>query len=199
MKHGLPAGYNETYLRLLMRDPGEIFAFWEFSPEAFTTAGKKAAKEGSGFRPVLRLFMVDSLPHDRGLAIADFLLEEGEDSRYIPVPEQGRHYRLEYGFAADSGSVYCDMFIERTPDAGFKQHQAPVPPEPGVEQRTAAKFDTHPDTLPCKGVSPSSDNFRVLSCDSPADALTWLVGSSVQCIPSPASEDFGLCDNSTVW
>jgi hypothetical protein len=211
-KHGLPAAYNETYLCILARDPRHIFAFWEFSPGAFATAAELAGKNGDGFNGVLRLFMVDSAPHDRGFKVADFPFKEGEESRYIPVPQQGRSYRLECGFATGSGRfiVLCSSNEVLTPDttihmkpilprSGATIHRKPVLPGPNTVQRTAGESGSHPDAVPVPGASTCDDGPEVPSSVSLSDAHLCRMGSSAQCIPSPVSGGLAGRRHSLVW
>jgi len=138
-----------------------------------------AGREGSGFRPVLRLFMTDSAPAP--LEVVDILLQEGEDSRYIPVPQQGRRYRIEFGFATFSGGFIslCASNEIRTPDATI--HEAPASSDsvvsPGAESATAL--------LPVRNPSLRS----LLQIGAPGllrENLPVLMGSSMLGIPHSA-------------
>jgi hypothetical protein len=158
-KNGLRSAYNDTYLRILMRTPGELFAFWECSPESVRAAVETAGRDGRGFRPILRLFDAGSQPDDCGQAVADYPLEKGEDSRYIPVPQQGRPYRLECGIATRSGRfiALCASNEIRAPlaashpatieTAGDRQAMSGAEPHPG--------FEPDRQTAPCAGHVPA--------------------------------------------
>ncbi len=195
----LPEAYDETYLRVLMRDPGRLFAFWEFSAGTLRTAAQAAGKNGSGFRSILRLFMLDSAPHDRGLSVADFPLAEGERSRYIPVPQQGRSYRLECGFATRSGSFFplCSSNIVLTPDATVH----PYGPGPGIVagQPTAGISGGHPDDAPGRGASAGDTRPRHDSSLVPSDELLHLMGGSAQGIPSREPGTSAADRRTPVW
>ena len=156
-KRDLPAAYHETYLRILTRDPGHIFAFWEFAPEAFATAAAAAGKDGEGFSGMLRLFMADSAPSDRGCKVADFPLEEGEGSRYIPVPAQGRSYRLESGFATRSGRFVslCSSNEVLTPDTTI--HAKTAPPEPDAATHAKPLLPGPDTTINMEPIPPGPD------------------------------------------
>jgi hypothetical protein len=82
---GLPALYNETYLRIIPRDPWRLFSFWEIAEGSSVPGGA----------PILRLYDTDSEK-----ITADYAVEKGARSQYISVPEPGRHYRLEYGIVS---------------------------------------------------------------------------------------------------
>ena len=99
--------YNETYLRVMPRDPYHLFTFWEISPDKFERA-KKTVPDFSETttRQLLRLYEVTAQGagrrHDRPLD--DIAVEEGKYSRYIRVPQPGCSYRIDYGLAASSGA-----------------------------------------------------------------------------------------------
>lgn len=78
----LPALYNETYLRVIPRDPDVLFAFWE-------TSG------GPDGTPFLRLYETEWGNSEK--FIGYYAVEKGTCSRYIRVPAPGRRYRLEFG------------------------------------------------------------------------------------------------------
>ena len=190
-KRDLPAAYHETYLRILTRDPGHIFAFWEFAPEAFATAAAAAGKDGEGFSGMLRLFMADSAPSDRGCKVADFPLEEGEGSRYIPVPAQGRSYRLESGFTTRSGRFVslCSSNEVLTPDTTI--HAKTAPPKPGAATH-AKTAPPEPDaTTNAKPVLPGPDatisTIPVLSEPAAEQPTTGESGGHPDAAPVPGA------------
>jgi hypothetical protein len=185
---GLQAAYDDTYLRVLIRNPGELFVFWECSPDAIRAAVKAADREGSGFQPVLRLFMMDSTspcPQE----VLDILIQEGEDSRYVPVPQPGRRYRIEYGFATLSGGFIplCSSSEIRTPEATI--HEPPAPVESVIKPGTDSA--TPPQPLPgllCGAIGGffSAGPSRVTEPGRLPKDLPLLAGSSMLGIPHSA-------------
>jgi hypothetical protein len=136
--------------------------------------------------------MAGPTPHDRRLEVADFLLEEGEDSRYIPVPQPGRPYRLECGIATRSGVfiAICASNEVRTPLAEMRA-AAHLPP---AGQRTAAGLAMQP------GLVPGDEGpMAPVPARSPGER-TPLMGGAAQGLPVPESGDLALCGcSSAVW
>jgi hypothetical protein len=106
---------------------------------------------------MLRLFMADSAPSDRGCKVADFPLEEGEGSRYIPVPAQGRSYRLESGFATRSGRFVslCSSNEVLTPDTTI--HAKTAPPEPDAATHAKPLLPGPDTTINMEPIPPGPD------------------------------------------
>jgi hypothetical protein len=85
--HDLPALYHETYLRVIPRDPWQLFSFWEIAEGSSVPGGA----------PLLRLYETDTGNGDK--IIGDYAVGKGTRSQYIRMPRPGRRYRLEYGVA----------------------------------------------------------------------------------------------------
>jgi hypothetical protein len=95
LAYNLPSLYHETYLRIIPRDPWRLFSFWEI-----------AAPPAAGEAPRLRLYETDN--RNREKLVGNFTVEKNSGSRYISVPNPGRHYRLEYGVVSrDRYTAVC--------------------------------------------------------------------------------------------
>jgi hypothetical protein len=101
--HELPALYHETYLRILPRDPYGFFSFWEIAPDSLKAIAEKIPAGAATASPLLRLYERDGSAHEK--TIGDIPVEKEIRSGYFRVPEPGRRYRLEYGFASPDGFI----------------------------------------------------------------------------------------------
>jgi hypothetical protein len=132
-------------------------------------------------RSVLRLFATKATPDERPLEIADFLLEEDETSRYIPVPRQGVPYRLEWGVATGAGEFIplCSSNEVKPPDATI--HPLPAAPAPlsGVAPAAGGAIP-RPDTLSCNPAIAAGSGDLMRSDAVFPDILALLPGSMEQ-------------------
>jgi hypothetical protein len=103
----IPLMYNESYVRVMPRDPGHIFAFWERGG----APGSKAAEPASAdpapkqYRQVLRVYEVVRSRRGEQAArfVGDIPLEKKVYSQYIRIPQSGGTYRVEIGECDLSG------------------------------------------------------------------------------------------------
>jgi hypothetical protein len=99
VRYALPAMYNETYLRVLPRDPYRVFSFWEITGETHKDTASPA---------ILRLYEVSGRSGGRKQQekpVGDIVVSDKIHSQYICVPEPGLRYRLEYGSASSGRFV----------------------------------------------------------------------------------------------
>jgi hypothetical protein len=118
----IPFLYNETYLRVMPRDEGRVFSFWEMAPEAI----RKVKKEHTDFSKgsstgLLRIYEVRQSRHGRAgrVFVDDVPVRKGVHSQYLSIPHGGRTYRVELGVRLKSGKfvAVCGSDEVRMPDA----------------------------------------------------------------------------------
>ena len=105
VRHELPAMYNETYLRVLPRDPYSLFTYWEIPGD---TVSKTVPENTEASSPaLLRLYEVAARGgrKPREKPVSDIPVGKQIFSQYIRVPEPGHRYRLEYGTASSGRFV----------------------------------------------------------------------------------------------
>lgn len=100
----LPAGYNETRIVLMLRDPAWAFCYWDLSE-----AHQKKYRRNPEFHGMLiRVYELTDPIEDRSAIVDSFDIPvQLSDNRwYINLPEQETHYRLEliarYGDSEES-------------------------------------------------------------------------------------------------
>lgn len=133
VRYALPAMYNETYLRVLPRDPYRLFSFWEITGEVHEDAASPA---------ILRLYEVSGRSGDRKRdekPVGDIAVRNRIHSQYIRVPEPGLRYRLEYGISPAGRFVPLCSSNEVTMPAA--RIQAPKGGRKGVRADTKKLID----------------------------------------------------------
>ena len=115
----IPAGYGETKLVLLVRDPWWLYAYWEIRGEHSDDIRRQIPdRERSMARSVLRLYEVaeDEVWHPCG----DIQLKELANNWYIHVGEPNHSWMAELGWLTASGKFYplVRSNLVRTPRYG---------------------------------------------------------------------------------
>ncbi|MFM2431222.1 MAG: hypothetical protein RLZZ511_2435 [Cyanobacteriota bacterium] len=96
----LPAGYGESRIFLLPRDPQWAYAYWDVPNEA-----REAARQQGGQQLALRLYDVTDIdldyqsPHN----LQEYGCEEMTREWYLPIPVSDRDYMLEIGYRSWDG------------------------------------------------------------------------------------------------
>jgi hypothetical protein len=151
----IPAIYNETYLRVLPRDPYHLFAFWEIAPAALDKAPVADFPEETQ-RRLLRLYETN------GRAVRplyDIAVDNKESSRYIRVPQPGCSYRIEYGIETRSGGYIplCAAPTVAVPAARVHEPPAGQPGQADADRLFGFSIRSGtvtPDSVAALGVRP---------------------------------------------
>jgi len=100
----LPAGYGETRLVLLVRDPEWLFVYWEISQADRDMLG--LAREGSIEPLVLRLYDVTGVEDFNGVNSVSWYeipITAGASSWYVHLPQADRQWCAELGVLNELG------------------------------------------------------------------------------------------------
>lgn len=85
--------YNETMVRLLVRDTAWAFAFWDVNDEE--RAQLRAGEPGSGFQGFFLRVMEEGSDPPRNADHFDIPVEESDLQWYINLPQPDRRYRID--------------------------------------------------------------------------------------------------------
>jgi hypothetical protein len=106
--YGLPDFYDETYVRLLVRDPEWVFVYWEIDTktrERFWIP--RGAHEG---RLILRWYDVTDVPEFNGQnaqRVIETAINDQTSSWYQHLPDPGRYWCAELGVLSSEGEFLC--------------------------------------------------------------------------------------------
>jgi hypothetical protein len=93
-----PQTYGVNRLRLLVKDPQWLFAYWDVDPRALETLRADLGERASALAQLtLRVF------EDRNGGASTFLLPQDARTWYVPTRSAGRAYRAEVGVMLPSG------------------------------------------------------------------------------------------------
>jgi hypothetical protein len=102
----IPSLYNETYLRMIPRDPYHVFSFWEIAGDDLKknpVVSPYGVGDSVPPQQVLRLYSLGAPKSGSGeRRLDDIAVSPGTTSRYVCVPESGRSYKMELGFVTSS-------------------------------------------------------------------------------------------------
>jgi hypothetical protein len=100
----IPETYNETYIRVIPRDPQSVYVYWEIAPhhsDASSGSIQKAAR-------ILRLTEIQGDSPEEDLSgppsAIDIPIDNKADNWYIRLPEAGRAYTVEFGQLSPTGA-----------------------------------------------------------------------------------------------
>lgn len=96
----LPAGYSDSRIVLMPRDPQWAYAYWDISNE-----NKEALRRQGGIRLALRFYDVTdiNLSYQRPHSLQQYECDELAREWYLPVPVSDRDYVIEIGYIAADG------------------------------------------------------------------------------------------------
>lgn len=106
--YGLPDFYDETYVRLLVRDPEWVFVYWEIDTktrERFWIP--RGAHQG---RLILRWYDVTDVPEFNGQnaqRVIETAINDQTSSWYQHLPDPGRYWCAELGVLSSEGEFLC--------------------------------------------------------------------------------------------
>ncbi|NET88168.1 MAG: DUF4912 domain-containing protein [Kamptonema sp. SIO1D9] len=96
----LPAGYGESRIVLMPRDPQWCYIYWDIPNEQ-----KEELRRQGGQQLALRLYDVTDINLDaqRAHSVQEYLCDELAREWYIPIPVSDRDYLVEIGYRAVDG------------------------------------------------------------------------------------------------
>jgi len=93
-----PQSYGVNRLRLLVKDPEWLFAYWDVDPKSLQSLRSELGARAQALSQLtLRVF------EDRTGGASTFLLPQDTRTWYVPVRTTGRTYRAEVGIILPSG------------------------------------------------------------------------------------------------
>jgi hypothetical protein len=93
-----PQSYGVNRLRLLVKDPEWLFAYWDVDPKSLEALRSELGNRASALSQLtLRVF------EDRSGGASTFLLPQGSRTWYVPARTAGRAYRAEVGVILPTG------------------------------------------------------------------------------------------------
>jgi hypothetical protein len=93
-----PQTYGVNRLRLLVKDPEWLFAYWDVDPGSLASLRADLGERASALSQLtLRVF------EDRGGGASTFLLPQDARTWYVPTRSAGRAYRAEVGVILPTG------------------------------------------------------------------------------------------------
>jgi len=165
----LPKNYGTTDLRLLVKDPFWLHAYWEVAPHSLESAKSRfSRKEADASRMVLRMYDVTLVDFNGSNANHYFDLEVGPNANnwYVSLWQDGVSYVGELGLRSPDGK-FCavtrsnpvdtprmgysprseEMWMKVFPDMPYTHpyvvSKVKVPGlDKGLDKKTAAKIDS---------------------------------------------------------
>ncbi len=106
--YGLPDFYDETYVRLLVRDPEWVFVYWEIDAKTRDRFWiPRGAHQG---RLMLRWHDVTDVPDFDGQnaqRVIETAIDDQTSSWYQHLPDPGRYWCAELGVLSSEGEFLC--------------------------------------------------------------------------------------------
>jgi hypothetical protein len=106
--YGLPDFYDETYVRLLVRDPEWVFVYWEIDTKTRDRFWiPRGAHQG---RLVLRWYDVTDVPEFNGQnaqRVIETAINDQTSSWYQHLPDPGHFWCAELGVLSSEGEFLC--------------------------------------------------------------------------------------------
>ena len=103
----LPSAYGGTAVKVMVRDPYWLYAYWEINPQSLLCAQEKLQFPWQSCRRVLRVYDVTGIDFDGANANGWFDLQvNGADNWYIQLEKAGRSYCVAVGLCAPGGQFH---------------------------------------------------------------------------------------------
>ncbi len=136
-EEAFPESYNETRVSILLRDPGWLFVFWDFSAAEFSACMQRRGFESFG----LRVSFFDDATLTKSRDSYNIAVSPSDRKWYIHIPEQNCYCRV-------------DLLTMNNFDRDFVLAQSnvlPVPPATGIEiPKSGKSYD--PPLLSLSGI-----------------------------------------------
>jgi hypothetical protein len=94
----------------LSRDPETIFTYWKIDSEALNGLRNQMGEAFDMAKPTLRLLDITGICYNGANAwqTVDIEIRDSVNNYYVTVPETGRTYMFEYGYA-DAGGTFTQL------------------------------------------------------------------------------------------
>ena len=189
--------YHEPYVRVMPRDPGHMFAFWEQGPEIAEKTPPTALAAAQPLHPVLRVYeIVHSRKGEQAARfVGDIPLEKNVRSQYIRVPQSGATYRVELGECDESGRYSALVASNDVAMPDTRVHDSA--PNPGFKADTAKLIELSARSATVSPVPPeAATGSDILSVEPETTAPVGLQALGSHFMPHPGSADNPLSNNS---
>ncbi|HUI93570.1 MAG TPA: DUF4912 domain-containing protein [Chitinivibrionales bacterium] len=97
----IPNEYNETYMRVIPRDPEWLFLYWEISSPTLEKVKKRMGVAFESSKKILRLYFAHADQY------VDREIDAFANNWYVRVPEPGMTYYAECGFLTADGRYFA--------------------------------------------------------------------------------------------
>jgi len=167
-----PESYGVDRVRLLVRDPEWLFAYWDVSPKSVEELRRHLGERAAA---VARLTLRISDPVSGG--VSDVLLPPGARWWYVRTDSARRSYRAELGFTLASGEF-----------RSLARSNTVTTPRVGPSAEKASRrlsYRQAGDIPPAAGVAVSLDEMRSASINGPWSAPN--VDAAAEPVAPPAS------------
>ena len=118
IRFSIPEAYNETYIKLMLRDPFWAFAYWELKD-----ADLEIIRDGlAATEPFLRVYEVDNSPETPSSAISffDIPVQITDNSWYINLPKSGKSYYIDLMYRSGKAEkLLCTSNKVSSPEATY--------------------------------------------------------------------------------
>jgi hypothetical protein len=106
---GIPSGYNDNKVVLMVRDPWTIYSYWEINKDTEARVRERIKKAGLvPSKSVLRVYEVSGEGSGENKRAAyDFELKNWANSWYVHAGGDGRKWMVEIGIFCSSGDFFC--------------------------------------------------------------------------------------------
>ncbi len=198
----LPAGYGESRIVLMPRDPQWAYAYWDISNEH-----KAELRNQGGQQLVLRLADATDidLSYQRPHSVQEYPCDELAREWYLPVPVSDRDYVVEIGYRAVDGRW---LMLSRSAPV----HIPPVYPSDWVEDqfitvnweedlrgKTLATLEPPTRKLAVSGVNPIYEEVFGMAQGVEAMRVAGSLYGSMQQVPEQAVSSYVFPSGVGMW
>ncbi len=200
----LPAGYGESRIVLMVRDPQWGYTYWDIPDDH-----RQAVRNQGGQQLALRLYDVTDLdlnsqnPH----SLQQYSCDELARDWYLPIPVSDREYVTEIGYLSATGAW---LLLARSntvrippvyPSDWMDDQFITVDFEEGIQGRTFLQL-VPPGTMPPSMTGRSGDFDNAVFGVSQADQAARMAGSlfgSMHQIPAESLSSFVFPSGAGLW
>jgi hypothetical protein len=194
----LPAGYGESRIVLMPRDPQWAYAYWDVSNEH-----KQALRRQGGVRLALRFYDVTDIDvsQQRPHSLQQYECDELAREWYLPVPVSDRDYTVEIGYLTVDARW---LLLARSLPA----HMPPVYPSDWIEDQFLTvdwEDDLRGKTMLAltsgKQGSKTADNHKLFELAQAAEVqrIAGSIFGSMQQVPEQAVSSYVLPSGVGMW
>lgn len=194
----LPAGYGESRIVLMPRDPQWAYAYWDISNEY-----KEALRRQGGVRLALRFYDVTDIDvsQQRPHSLQQYECDELAREWYLPVPVSDRDYIIEIGYL----SIDARWFLLAR---SLPAHMPPVYPSDWIEDQFLTvdweddlRGKTMLELATGKQGSKAPDHHKLFELAQAAEAqrIAGSIFGSMQQVPEQAVSSYVLPSGVGMW